>query len=58
MNNQTNQCSTKCKNRLDKLENAIAELERYIRTTITDLNVIHLYEALNVINEVKSANKE
>ena len=58
MNNQTNKCSTKCKNRLDKLENAIAELERYIRTTITDLNVIHLYEALNVINEVKSANKE
>lgn len=58
MNNQTNKCSTECKNRLDKLENAIAELERYIRTTITDLNVIHLYEALNVINEVKSANKE
>lgn len=54
MNNQTNQCSTKCKNRLDKLENAIAELERYIRTTITDLNVIHLYEALNVIKEIKN----
>lgn len=58
MNNQTKKCSTKCKNRLDKLENAIAELEKYIRLTITDLNVIHLYEALNVINEVKSANKE
>lgn len=51
----TNQCSTECRNRLDKLENAIKELERYIRTTITDLNVIHLYEALNVIKEV---NKE
>ena len=51
----TNQCSTECRNRLDKLENAIKELERYIRITITDLNVIHLYEALNVIKEV---NKE
>lgn len=58
MNNQTNKCSTECRNRLNKLENAIAELEKYIRLTITDLNVIHLYEALNVINEVKSANKE
>lgn len=54
----TNQCSTECRNRLDQLENAIEELERYIRLTITDLNVIHLYEALNVINEVKSTNKE
>ena len=54
MNNQTKKCSTKCKNRLDKLENTIAELEKYIRLTITDLNVIHLYEALNVIKEIKN----
>lgn len=45
----TNQCNIECRNRLDKLENAIKELERYIRTTITDLNVIHLYEALKLI---------